>query len=172
MGEPLGADELSARLWRERRQLDYLLFVLETQLLHLEAGNWHRLSFTAAELEKVIENLRFDSLARGVEASSLFSEWNEPNEQTLPAVVTVAPSGLWQELLEEHRRSMVSLLACIDAATAANRSILLQGPGDAAGTQGSGTNELADIALEANIQRALTALASAGLPAVREFLGQ
>ncbi|MFF1831740.1 flagellar export chaperone FlgN [Paenarthrobacter sp. NPDC058040] len=170
----MGADELSARLWRERRQLDHLLFVLETQLLHLKAGNWHRLSFTTTELEKVIENLRFDSLARGVEASAMVSEWNEQEQQTLPSLVTIAPSGLWQDLLEEHRRGMSSLLASIDAATAANNSLLLQGP-DFVGSVQAGlnetvTNELAVITLETNIQRALSAVASASLPAVREFL--
>lgn len=166
-GGTVGADELSARLWRERRQLDYLLYILETQLLHLQAGNWHRLNFTAAEIEKVIENLRFDSLARTIEASALVSEWSDPRKP-----VALAPAGLWQGLLEEHRHAMASLLTRIDKSVAANTSLLHNGPG-VAGVPHPAANapdDAAGVALEANIRRALAAIASATLPAVREYL--
>ncbi|WP_207596539.1 flagellar protein FlgN [Arthrobacter sp. D5-1] len=173
----VGADELSATLWRERRQLDFLLFLLETQLLHLRAGNWHRLNFTAAELEKVLENLRFESLARGVEASALAAEWKAPDHLTLPALISIAPPGIWPELLEDHRRGMAELLAGIDDAVAANVTLLedsqapapLPQPGiaDLAGD----TDDLALLARDANVQRAITAVRGATLPLLRDFLG-
>ncbi|MFJ4208351.1 hypothetical protein ACIPY2_07830 [Paenarthrobacter sp. NPDC089675] len=163
----MGADELSATLWRGRRQLDFLLFLLETQLLHLRAGHWHRLNFTASELEKVIENLRFESLARGVEATSLATEWQAPDRSTLPALVEIAPEGIWAGLLDEHRRAMVLLVENIDTAVAANISALETGP-DKAGSDG---DELELLAIQANIQRALTAVREASLPLLREFLG-
>ncbi|MFJ4167909.1 hypothetical protein ACIPY3_00215 [Paenarthrobacter sp. NPDC089714] len=130
------------------------------------------MSFTAAELEKVIENLRFDSLARGMEASALVSEWIEQEQQTLPSLVSLAPSGLWQELLEEHRRAMSSLLSGIDMVAAANNSLLKGGAPAPAGEGIEASDvDLSAIALAANIQRAVAAVASASLPAVREFLG-
>ncbi|MFK0003893.1 hypothetical protein [Paenarthrobacter sp. NPDC090522] len=130
------------------------------------------MSFTAAELEKVIENLRFDSLARGMEASALVSEWTEQEQQTLPSLVSLAPSGLWQELLEEHRRAMSSLLSGIDMVAAANNSLLKGGTPAPAGEGSEASDvDLSAIALAANIQRAVAAVASASLPAVREFLG-
>ncbi len=173
----VGADELSATLWRERRQLDFLLFLLETQLLHLRAGNWHRLTFTAAELEKVLENLRFESLARGVEASALAAEWKAPDQSTLPSLIALAPSGLWPELLEDHRRGLTALLAGIDLAVARNVE-LLNAPPDMAPVPASGTDEalvsdVADLDLlarDSNIQRALAAVCSATLPTLRDFL--
>ncbi|MCR1160954.1 flagellar protein FlgN [Paenarthrobacter sp. UW852] len=174
----VGADELSATLWRERRQLDFLLFLLETQLLHLRAGNWHRLTFTAAELEKVLENLRFESLARGVEASALAAEWKAPDQSTLPSLISLAPPGLWPELLDDHCRGLTALLAGIDLAAARNIE-LLKAPPDEAGipSLASGTNEApggdADLDLlarDANIQRALAAVRSATLPTLRDFL--
>ncbi|WOH19618.1 flagellar protein FlgN [Paenarthrobacter sp. GOM3] len=173
----VGADELSATLWRERRQLDFLLFLLETQLLHLRAGNWHRLNFTAAELEKVLENLRFESLARGVEASALAAEWQAPDQSTLPSLISLAPPGLWPELLDDHRRGLSALLAGIDLAVARNVE-LLNAPPDVALVSPSGADEalgsdVADLDLlarDSNIQRALAAVRSATLPTLRDFL--
>ncbi|MGJ3192677.1 hypothetical protein FQP90_18675 [Paenarthrobacter nitroguajacolicus] len=163
-----------------------MLFLLETQLLHLRAGNWHRLNFTAAELEKVLENLRFESLARGVEASALASEWKAPDRLTLPALISIAPPGMWPELLEDHRRGMTALLGEIDHAVAANVS-LLQGPlgsgtvsqspqldagPDLAGSDGfGGSDDLALLARDANVHRAIAAVQGATLPTLRDFLG-
>jgi lambda repressor-like predicted transcriptional regulator len=142
----VGADELSATLWRERRQLDFLLFLLETQLLHLRAGNWHRLNFTAAELEKVLEKLRFESLARGVEASALASEWKAPAHLTLPSLISIAPPGIWPELLEDHRRGMAALLAEIDNAVAANVALLQATPSSDRARQLSGPDAGSGVA--------------------------
>jgi hypothetical protein len=179
----VGADELSATLWRERRQLDFLLFVLETQLLHLRAGNWHRLTFTAADLEKVLENLRFESLARGVEAAALAAAWKVPDQSTLPGLVSNAPDGIWPELLDEHLRGMTALLNEIDEAVAANISALQSpppalGPQTSAGLEQSGdssldpaSDDLALLARDANVQRALAAVRAATLPTLRDFLG-
>ncbi|MDR6986179.1 hypothetical protein J2Y66_000642 [Paenarthrobacter nitroguajacolicus] len=176
----VGADELSATLWRERRQIDFLLFLLETQLLHLKAGNWHRLNFTASELEKVLENLRFESLARGVEASALAAEWKAPDHFSLPALISIAPPGIWPELLEDHRGGMVALLTAIDDAVAANLALLAgstdpePGPSlsrsDGPGLSGD-PDDLAHLTRDANIQRAAAATRGASLPTLRDFLG-
>ncbi|MFF2713966.1 flagellar protein FlgN [Paenarthrobacter sp. NPDC058040] len=163
----MGADELSATLWRERGRLDFLLFLLETQLLHLHAGHWHRLNFTASELEKVLENLRFESLARGVEASALAAEWKAPDQLTLPSLVRIAPPGVWAGLLGEHREAMISLVESIDEAIDANVSALADGPV----VDVPGADELALVTREANIQRALAAVHAAALPSLRDFLG-
>ena len=165
----VGADELSATLWRQRRQLDFLLFLLETQLLHLRAGNWHRLDFTASELEKVLENLRFESLARGVEASALAAEWNAPDQVNLPALIDLAPAGLWPELFSDHRREMVALLAGIDHAAEANTELLLAPP--SAESADGDVGNLGLLTRDANIHRALSAVRAVSLRTLRTFLG-
>jgi hypothetical protein len=162
----VGADELSATLWRERRQLDFLLFLLETQLLHLQAGNWHRLDFTASELEKVIESLRFESLARGVEAAALAADWKAPDQTSLPLLAGIAPAGIWPELLNEHHRALIRLLKSIDAVAADNLSVLSQPPPSA-----EPEDDLAIMTRNANIQRAQAAVRNASLTSLREFLG-
>ncbi|MHC6219596.1 flagellar protein FlgN [Arthrobacter sp. MMS24-S77] len=190
----MGADELSAMLWRERRQLELLLFRLETQLLHVRAGNWHWLKFTASDVEKVLENLRFDTLARNIESSAVAIKWRAPANATLPKIASVAPPGMWPELLQEHHKGMVLLLKQVEAAVAANIEALLSGPSgagdvrlaaaqagdvlvpDASGTEASAdTGDAADdvmlLAESANIERALAVTRDCSLPLLEEFLG-
>lgn len=190
----MGADELSATLWRERRQLELLLFRLETQLLHVRAGNWHWLKFTAADVEKVLENLRFDTLARNIESSAVAIEWRVPANATLPVIASAAPPGIWPELLQDHHHGMVLLLKQVESAVAANISALLMGPSgggdvrlaagqpgdvlapDASGAEATaGTANAADdvilLAEQSNIERALAVTRDCALPLLEEFLG-
>ncbi|WAH99036.1 hypothetical protein [Arthrobacter sp. MMS18-M83] len=190
----MGADELSATLWRERRQLELLLFRLETQLLHVRAGNWHWLKFTAADVEKVLENLRFDTLARNIESSAVAIEWRVPANATLPVIASVAPPGIWPELLQDHNHGMVLLLKQVESAVAANIEALLSGPigagdvrltagqpGEVLVPDGSAAEATADtanaaddvilLAENANIERALAVTRDCSLPLLEEFLG-
>jgi hypothetical protein len=190
----VGADELSATLWRERRQLELLLFRLETQLLHVRAGNWHWLKFTAADVENVLENLRFDTLARNIESSALAIEWDAPANATLPMIASKAPPGIWPELLQDHHHGLVLLLKQVEATAAANVEALLigqQGSGDVLHTAGQPGDVLAPdasaaeapadavnaaddvmlLAENANIERALAVTRDCSLPLLEEFLG-
>ncbi|MFI2565635.1 hypothetical protein [Paenarthrobacter sp. NPDC018779] len=68
---------------------------------------------------------------------------------------------------------MSTLLSGIDMVAAANNSLLKGGVPTAAGASSEASDvDLSAIALAANIQRATAAVASASLPAVREFLGR
>lgn len=187
----VGADELSAMLWRERRQLELLLYRLETQLLHVRAGNWHWLKFSAADVEKVLENLRFDTLARNIESSALAIEWRLSANATLPMIASVAPPGIWPELLQEHHRELVSVLKQVETTAAANVEALVMGPhgagnpplgsvqpGDNGATAAPRAVAQADIADDvmllaenANIERALAVTRDCSLPLLKEFLG-
>ena len=187
----MGADELSAMLWRERRQLELLLYRLETQLLHVRAGNWPWLKFTAADVEKVLENLRFDTLARNIESSALAIEWSLSANATLPMIASAAPPGIWPELLQEHPHGLVLLLKQVKTTAAANVEALLMGPqgagnpplgpvqpGDNGAPAAPGAVAQADIADDvmllaenANIERALAVSRDCSLPLLKEFLG-
>jgi hypothetical protein len=187
----VGADELSASLWRERRQLELLLYRLETQFLHVRAGHWRWLKFSAADVEKALENLRFDTLARNVESSAVAIEWHLPASATLPMIVSVAPPGIWPELLQEHHRELVLLLKQVESTAAANVEALLMEP-QVAGSQSLGSVQPGDgmapglpgavahadtvddvtlLAENANIQRALAVTRNCSLPLLKEFLG-
>ncbi|MEV8149665.1 hypothetical protein AB0O52_16180 [Arthrobacter sp. NPDC080073] len=187
----MGADELSAMLWRERRQLDLLLYRLETQLLHVRAGNWPRLKFTAADVEKVLEHLRFDTLARNIESSALAIEWSLSANATLPMIASAAPPGIWPELLHEHHRELVVLLKQVETTAAANVEALLTGPRGAGdpplgpvlpgdimdpvlpgvAAQADTVDDVMLLAENANIERALAVTRDCSLPLLKEFLG-
>ncbi|MFF2299511.1 hypothetical protein [Arthrobacter sp. NPDC058127] len=187
----VGADELSALLWRERRQLELLLYRLETQLLHVRAGNWHWLKFAAGDVEKVLENLRFDTLSRNIESSARAIEWRLPANATLPMIASVAPPGIWPELLQEHHRELVLLLKQVETTAAANLESLLMGPQGArnppldsvqpgdimapsapgAIVQAGTVDDVMLLAENANIERALAVTRDCSLPLLREFLG-
>lgn len=173
----MGADELSASLWRERRQLELLLFRLETQLLYLNADKSQWLTFTSADLEAVLENLRFDTLSRNVEASTVAAEWGVPAQATLTALAAAAPAGIWGELLQEHQREMNVLVRQINSAREANLGALrsaLEGSArdaDAAGMSPEPADELALLARHATADRALAVVQECAQPLVEEFLG-
>ncbi|WP_350224064.1 flagellar export chaperone FlgN [Pseudarthrobacter sp. lyk4-40-TYG-27] len=177
IGEPLGADGLSATLWRERRQLELLNFRLETQLLYLGTGKTQWLTFTSADLEAVLEKLRFETLARNVEAAAVAAEWGVPGEPDLQRLAAAAPEGIWGELLLDHRRDMALLLQHIQSAIEANREALksaLEGVArdlDAVASSPDPAEELAILARQANAAHALAVVENCGQPLVAEFLG-
>lgn len=173
----MGADELSASLWRERRQLELLLFRLETQLLHLKANNSQWLEFTAEDLNAVLETLRFETLARNVEAAAVAAEWGTSAQATLPHLTAAAPASIWGQLLEEHRCEMTILLGHIESAREANlgalRSVLEGSSADAeaAAMSPEPAEELALLARHATAARALKIVQDCAQPLVKEFLG-
>ena len=185
----VGADELSATLWRERKQLELLLFRLESQLLHVRTGNWQWLKFTAADIEGVLENLRFDTLARNIESSAVAVEWRLPASSTLPMIISAASSGLWEDLLRQHHEALVELVKRVEVTAAANIEALSVGqqrtgePLPKGAITGDGVavavpphdpsteDDVMFLAGSANIERALAATRDCSLPLLEEFLG-
>lgn len=172
----MGADELSASLWRERRQLELLLFRLETQLLHLNMNKSQWLEFTAEDLNAVLDTLRFETLARNVEAAAVAAEWGISEQATLPHLTAAAPAGIWAQLLDEHRFEMTILLLHIESAREANLGALrsmMEGP--SADTEAAASpepaEELALLARHATAARALKIVQDCAQPLVKEFLG-
>ena len=174
----MGADGLSATLWRERKQLELLYFRLETQLHYVSTGKTQWLTFTSADIESVLENLRFETLARNVEAAAVAAEWGVPGEPDLMRLAAAAPEGIWGELLLDHRREMASLLQHLQSSLEANRGALqeaLDGLArdlDAADPAAEPADELATLALQATTAHALAVVDGAGQPLVAEFLGK
>jgi hypothetical protein len=181
----MGASDLSAALWQERRELELLLFRLETQRLHIQAGNLQWLSFTASEVENVLDRLRFDGLARSVESAAVAAEWGLPAQATLLEMIEGAPAGSWAEILREHLASLRNLLRQLSEAAGAGEQRLRNltqpassgaSPGGAAET-GPGTGSrtetaeiLAQLTLAANIERALTIMRRTTQPLLAQYL--
>jgi hypothetical protein len=177
----MGATDLSAALWQERRGLELLLFRLETQRLHIEAGNLHWLGFTASEVENVLDRLRFEALARSVESAAAAAEWGLPAQASLVELIRAAPEGSSAEILQEHRAALRDLLHRLSDAARDGEQLLhnlaRQGssgttPGRPAGTQPDADSaEILDqLAMAANIERALTVVQRTPQPLLSDYL--
>ncbi|MCU1520951.1 MAG: hypothetical protein JWM13_2140 [Arthrobacter sp.] len=179
----MGASDLSAALWQERRELELLLFKLETQRLHIQAGNLQWLSFTASEVENVLDRLRFEALARSVESAAVAAEWGLPAQATLVELIAGAPAGSWAEILMEHLAGLRALLRQLSAAARTGEQLLRNlnpnqpassgaSPGGTAGT-GPGTDTakiLDELTMAANIERALVIMQRTTQPLLAQYL--
>ncbi|WP_432396781.1 flagellar export chaperone FlgN [Pseudarthrobacter sp. L19] len=165
---PMGAGDLSAALWQERRQLELLLFRLETQRLHLAAGNLAWLNFTSSEIEAVLDRLRFEALARNVESAAVAGEWGLPAQATLVELIAAAPPGAWPTVLQDHLEGLRALLGRLAAASATNETALLGLEPPAAA---SAEAMLDQLTLAANIERALAITRRAAQPLMAQYLG-
>jgi hypothetical protein len=167
----MSASDLSAALWQERRQLELLLFRLETQRLHVEAGNLEWLNFMASEVEAVLDRLRFEALARSVESAAVATAWGLPAQATLVELVSAAPAGPWPEILREHADALRELLARLGAAARVNEEALQTLP--RAGRPGpAGTAGLLDqLTTAGNLERSLAVVRRAPQPLLAQYLG-
>ncbi|HEX9230222.1 MAG TPA: flagellar export chaperone FlgN [Arthrobacter sp.] len=177
---PMGAGDLSAALWQERRQLELLLFRLETQRLHVLAGNVQWLSFTASEVESVLDRLRFEALARSVESAAVAAEWGLPAQATLNELAAGAPPGAWPDVLQDHLDGLRALLRQLSDAALANEDTLLNlsPPGASAGPRNGDAAIPADTAgvldqltTAGNIERALAVVRRTSQPLLEQYLG-
>lgn len=180
----MGAGDLSAALWQERRQLDLLLFRLETQRLHVLAGNLQWLSFTSAEVEAVLDRLRFEALARSVESAAVAAEWGLPAQAALNELAAAAPPGAWPDVLADHLEGLRALLRQLDDAARTGEATLRHlgrpgGPGMSPGPcAGRGATAQPDTAgvldqltMAGNIERALAVVRRSPQPLLAQYLG-
>lgn len=165
----MGAGDLSAALWQERRQLELLLFRLETQRLHVAAGNTQWLTFTASEVEAVLDRLRFEALARNVESAAVAGDWGLPAQATLVELIAAAPPGSWPTVLQEHLEGLRELLARLGDVARANEDMLrsLQLPA----ATGDPAAMLDQLTLAGNLERALAITRRATQPLMAQYLG-
>lgn len=180
----MGAGDLSAALWQERRQLELLLFRLETQRLHVLAGNLQWLSFTASEVESVLDRLRFEALARSVESAAVAAEWGLPAQSTLNELVAGAPPGAWAEVLQEHLDGLRELLRQLNDAARISEATLrnLNRPvasgasvvprnGDTTPLPADTAGVLDQLTTAGNIERALAVTRRTSQPMLDQYLG-
>jgi len=109
----MGANELSALLWRERELLEFLVFKLEEEQLLLTAGKSRWLQHATREVEQVVDRLRTAGLGRSVEVAALAKQWGTDEDATLRELVAHAPAGPWSEIFSAHLQAMTDLTAQI-----------------------------------------------------------
>ena len=111
--DDVGANELSAMLWRERELLELLTFKLEEEQLILMSGKTRWLQHATREVEQVLNLVREAGLGRSVEVAALATEWGTDENATLRELIDKAPGGAWSEILSSHLTSMAGLTSQI-----------------------------------------------------------
>lgn len=109
----MGANELSAMLWRERELLELLTFKLEEEQLILMSGKTRWLQHATREVEQVLNLVSEAGLGRSVEVAALAREWGTDENATLRELIDQAPGGAWTEIFSSHLASMAGLTAQI-----------------------------------------------------------
>lgn len=122
----MGANELSALLWRERELLELLLFKLEEEQLLLTAGKSRWIQHATREVEQVMERLRTAGLARTVEVAEVAKTWGNTEDATLRELAALAPTGPWGDILGSHLRAMRELTDQIKHVRDLNEQFLRQ----------------------------------------------
>jgi hypothetical protein len=119
----MGVAEVSNVLWREREQLELLLFKLDEEQMVLAAGRTRWLAHATREVEIVLAQLRESELLRAVEVDAYAAALGLPPGASLHALAEASPEP-WRELLLGHRDALVELTHEISAVADSNRDVL------------------------------------------------
>lgn len=122
----MGANELSALLWRERELLEMLLFKLEEEQLLLAAGRSRWLGNATREVEMVLEEIRRAELTRAIEVGTVAGELDLPDGASLRDLAEHAPVP-WGDILRQHRTAFLTLSQELAGLAQANRELLAAG---------------------------------------------
>ncbi|MCP2032950.1 hypothetical protein L1277_003063 [Okibacterium sp. HSC-33S16] len=122
--EDMGANELSALIWRERELLELVVFKLEVEQLLLTTGKTKWLHQATTEIEQVVESLREVGLARSVEVTVVAREWGTPENATLRHLIENAPAGPWAEIFSDHLQALTQFTTDIKSLRDANEQML------------------------------------------------
>jgi transposase len=119
----VGVAEVSNVLWREREQLELLLFKLEEEQLVLSSGRTRWLAHATREVEIVLDQVRRSELLRAVEVDAHAAEVGLPPSPSLHDLAAASPAP-WRELLIAHRDALIELTTAIGRVSAGNREVL------------------------------------------------
>jgi flagellar biosynthesis/type III secretory pathway chaperone len=120
----VGANELSALLWRERELLELLVFKLDEEQLLLSAGRTRWVQHATREVEQVLDLVKEAGLGRTVEVAAVAAEWGISPDVTLRELVEQAPGGPWGDILGAHLSAMTELVAQIRSLRDVNEQFL------------------------------------------------
>lgn len=120
---PVTLEELSRRLWDERRVVTYLLFKLTVTKLLLAADERRFVPDALKEVERTVELLRDGEMMRDAVVRDLADVWRiDPERLTLNELTRRAPPP-FDHVFNEHRTAFEGLSAEIEQVASQNRSL-------------------------------------------------
>ena len=119
----MGVTEVSNVLWREREQLELLLFKLDEEQMVLTSGRSRWLAHATREVEIVLGQIRETEVLRAVEVDAYAESVGLGPSPSLRDLSLASPEP-WRELLLAHRDALVELTTEIARASSDNRTVL------------------------------------------------
>ena len=119
-------ERLSQVLWRERELLEELLFRLEVEQLVLASGRNRWLPHAAADVERLLQDLRRTEVMRATAADQAAESAGLSAGPSLRALADTAPEP-WRAILLDHHVAFLTLTAEIAALADANRHLITSG---------------------------------------------
>ena len=114
---------MSSALWGIRELLELLTFKLETEQVLVAAGRTRWLGRATHEVELVLEEVRHADLRRTIELGEAAEALGLDPDVSLRELAEAAPSP-WDEVLADHRDSLVRTTGEISALAESNRQLL------------------------------------------------
>ena len=118
--------DLAAVLWRQREQLERLIYRLECEQLMLAAGRTARLALATTEVEGCLAELQVLELRRGEISDRVAQELGLRPGAGLEDLAAGAEPP-WSGVLVEHRQALIALAAELSALAEVNRHLLTAG---------------------------------------------
>jgi len=119
----VGVAEVSNVLWREREQLELLLFKLEEERLILTSGNTRWVAHASHEVQLLVDQVRETELLRSIEVDGYAHSIGMPPSSSLKDLAT-ASDGPWASILTSHRDALLELTSEIARVAATNREVI------------------------------------------------
>jgi flagellar biosynthesis/type III secretory pathway chaperone len=114
---------ISSALWSIRELLDLLTFKLETEQVLVAAGRSRWLGRATHEVELVLEEIRHAELRRTIELGDVAEALGLNSEISLKELAEAAPPP-WDDVLADHRKTLLSVTTEISALAQSNRELL------------------------------------------------
>ncbi|MBK5223998.1 MAG: flagellar export chaperone FlgN [Acidimicrobiia bacterium] len=121
--------QLSQTLWRQRAQVEVLLYRLEVQQLVLASGRSRWIDMSSRDVEDAIDDLRTEELLRAAHVAAVAPALGCAPESSLSELADAAGEP-WAQILREHQATFLTLIGNIEAVSRDNRDLLARGLND------------------------------------------
>ncbi len=118
--------QLSQTLWRQRAQVELLLYRLEVQQMILAAGRSRWVDQSARDVEDAIDDLRTEGILRAAHVAAVAPVLGVASDATL-SVLADAAGEPWAQILRDHQATFLSLIGTIESVSRDNRELLARG---------------------------------------------
>lgn len=118
--------QLSQTLWRQRAQVELLLYRLEVQQMVLASGRSRWIDQSARDVEDAIDDLRTEEILRAAHVAAVAPSLGLDGEATLSTLADAAGEP-WAQILRDHQATFLSLIGAIEAVSRDNKELLARG---------------------------------------------